>query len=231
MFLSSELRERVDQVAIRLRNIATQFGGDSDDWPGEARETRHRLQELLLVDQPQGEYCYAVQIPYAVEKYGREAFSLPFFMSPRDDRYGLLEGCRDDLLWIGVSGKSDEVVNLVKQYDGFGQLGERFRTLRKSCSLENGQPWRHEKSSDPVTNPFRAYTCIMISEYFCEQLSQGTPNIGDDVCNQEIDFDPEGNNYRDNQYRDNQQRVAHDLSIAETAILASDILYYISLFV
>ena len=216
MSFSWEFDHLIDVAAVRLHNIAVQFWGISDDSPGKAKKPCDEMQELLG-DQPQeGGYCYYDDIFYAISKYGREAFSLPFFMWPPDEEV-LAVGCRDDLLRIWANGKSDEAVNLAKQYDEFTELGRRFAKLSRLCS--RGRYLSQQESSHPYTNPLRAYTCIGISEYFCEQVSQGNPNIGDDVCNREIEL--EGNSYRDDQ-----QRVAHDLSIAEHAIFESEILYY-----
>ena len=213
MSISWKLDELINTSAERLRHISGQFWGTSDVDPGEAKKPCDEMQKLLG-DQPQeGGYCYSDDIFYAVRKYGREAFSLPFFMWPPDDEV-LAVGCRDDLLRIWATGKFDEVVNLAKQYYEFRELGERFAKLAGLCSRARSDGYEY-------TNPLRAYTCIGISEYFCDQLSQGNLDICDDVYIRNLVTVPEGNTYRDNR-----QRVAHDLSIAERAIFQSEILYY-----
>lgn len=218
MSLSLETSERVELAAKRFEGLVEHIEGDCDDYPGEALYARETAEKSWRDEEsdcdstrtpcPVIDICFTEDLFPVIRKYGQQTFELPFLMFAPDD---VPDRCRDSLWRIFFKGKSDEVINSVKRYDGFKQLGHRFAGIANECYINN-PPYPHNgQPFSRVTNPFRAYACITASDYFFEQVYQE---------------DYTGHNQ--NRYFSNQQRVADDLSIAEKAILVSDILYYVT---
>jgi len=225
-------RDRMNEAHRYFEELAEQltsgYGGDwGMEYVGISALYRIEAEEMW---KSLGEDCEANELASFILK-PEEIHRVPRFPDVSTFEQ-LLPKCQKTVLRLWLTGRLFETANLLRMREKYIGLSIRFDELSKQCEVpvsnlvdKNGEIIESFDMSG-FSNPLRAVVCSFLGKYFREHAGPITIYDYDDIFVYDYPIDRRNYERIQNSYLNNWQRVADDLSIAEKAILASDILYY-----